>query len=110
VDSANNVKVLHTSGISFQNLVDIQKQYKIIDNEKKLESLADLVTAIIEPFYAGMNDDIKNMHVWHLVRDDRLDTYHLTYAPNDAYTSYDMYRRIVDMGVCLLPLAAEGSL
>ena len=31
------------------------------------------------------------------------------YAAMDAYTSYEMYRRIVDMRKCLLPNKDEGS-
>ena len=39
----------------------------------------------------------------------RLDEQHVKYAAKDAYTSYEMYRRIVDMRKCLLPAPGEGS-
>ena len=41
------------------------------------------------------------------VRDE--DEQHVKYAAMDAYTSYEMYRRIVDMRNCLLPDPDEGS-
>ena len=43
--------------------------------------------------------------VWH----ERLDEEHVKYAANDAYTSYEMYTRIVDMRKYLLHAPAEGS-
>ena len=43
--------------------------------------------------------------VWH----ERLDERHVKYAVKDAYTSYKMYRRIVDMRNCLLPYPDERS-
>ena len=45
-------------------------------------------------------------HVWH----ERLDEQHDKYAANDAYTSYEIYRWIVDMRKCLLPAPDEGSI
>ena len=39
----------------------------------------------------------------------RLDEEHVKYSAKDAYTSYEMYRRIVDMRKCLLPAPDEGS-
>ena len=38
----------------------------------------------------------------------RLDEQHVKYAAMDAYTSYEMYRRIVDMRKCLLPALDKG--
>ena len=43
--------------------------------------------------------------MWH----KRLDEQHVKYAAMDAYTSYEMYRRIVDLRNCLLPDKDEGS-
>ena len=38
-----------------------------------------------------------------------MDEEHVKYAAKDAYTSYEMYRWIVDMRNCLLPAPDEGS-
>ena len=38
-----------------------------------------------------------------------LDEQHVKYPAKDAYTSYEMYRRIVDMWKCILPAPDEGS-
>ena len=43
------------------------------------------------------------------MKEDDLNTWevHITYAAKDAYACYDMYRQILDMGACLLPLNDE---
>ena len=40
---------------------------------------------------------------------EKLDKAHVVYAAKEAYTSYDMYRRIVDMRKSLLPQNGQGS-
>ena len=35
---------------------------------------------------------------------EKLDKAHVVYAPKEAYTSDDMYRQILDMRACLLPV------
>ena len=40
---------------------------------------------------------------------EKLDKAHVVYAAKQAYTSYDMYRRIVDMRKCLLPQNGQAS-
>ena len=40
---------------------------------------------------------------------EKLDKAHVMYAAKEAYTSYDMYRQIVDMRKCLLPQNGQGS-
>ena len=32
---------------------------------------------------------------------------HITYTAKDAYACYEMYRQILDMRVCLLPITDE---
>ena len=105
VDITNNVKVLKNSGIACQNLVDIQGQYKIWGNkEHEKDSLVHLTEAIIDPYYRDMKDSCnKDKHAWHSAWMEKLDIAHVVYAAKDAYTSYEMYRRIVDMRKCLLP-------
>ena len=92
------------------NLVNIQDHYKVWGSAKnKLNSLVDLASAIIDPYYMKMKDESKkDKDTWHNVWHQRLDE-HVKYAANDAYTSYEMYRRIVDMRECLLPALDEGS-
>ena len=55
------------------------------------------------------NESKKDKNAWHIVWHERLDEQHVKYAAMDAYTSYEMYRRIVDMRNCLLPNPDEGS-
>ena len=106
VDITNDVKVLKNSGIACQNLVDIQGQYKIWGSkEHEKDSLVHLAEAIIDPYYRDMKDSCnKDKRAWHSVWMEKL-----VYAAKEAYTCYDMYRRIVDMRKCLLPQNGQGS-
>ena len=55
------------------------------------------------------NESKKDKNAWHNMWHERLDEQHVKYAAKDTYTSYEMYRRIVDMRKCLLPAPEEGS-
>ena len=111
VDITNDVKALENSGIACQNLVDIQGQYKIWGSkEHEKDSLVHLAEAIIDPYYRDMKDSCnKDKRAWHSAWMEKLDKAHVVYAAKEAYTSYDMYRRIVDMRKCLLPQNGQGS-
>ena len=76
----------------------------------KLNSLVDLASAIIDPYYAKMKEERnKDKNAWHSVWHERLDEQHVKYAAMDAYTSYEMYMRIVDMRKSLLRAPDEES-
>ncbi|XBJ10335.1 hypothetical protein VPH35_015220 [Triticum aestivum] len=111
VDITNDVKALESSGLACQNLVDIQGQYKIWGNkEHEKDSLVHLAEAIIDPYYRDMKDSCnKDKCAWHSAWMEKLDKAHIVYAAKEAYTSYDMYRRIIDMRKCLLPQNGQGS-
>ena len=111
VDITNDVKALENSSIACQNLVDIQGQYKIWGSkEHEKDSLVHLAEAIIDPYYRDMKDSCnKDKRAWHSAWMEKLDKAHVVYAAKEAYTSYDMYRRIVDMRKSLLPQNGQGS-
>ena len=111
VDTTNDLKALKVSGLKCPNLVNIQRHYKVWGSDKnKLNSLVDLASAIIDPYDMKMkNESKKDKNAWHSVWHERLDEQHVKYKAKDAYTSYEMYRRIVDMRNCLLPAPDEGS-
>ena len=112
MDTTNNLQALKVSGLKCQNLVNIQDHYKVwgSDNNKQ-NSLVDLTSAIIDPYYMKMKDGSKkDKNTWHNVWHERLDELHVKYAAKDVYTSYDMYRRIIDMRKCLLHGTDEGSI
>ena len=72
--------------------------------KNKLNSLVHLVEAIINPYYRNMKDSCdKDKRAWHSAWMEKLDKAHVVYAAKEAYTSYDMYRRLVDMRKSLLP-------
>ena len=55
VDTTNDLKALKVSDLKCPNLVNIQHQYKVWGTDKsKLNSLVDLASAIIDPYYAKM--------------------------------------------------------
>ena len=93
------------------NLVNIQHHYKVWGSDKnKLNSLVELASVIIDSYYMKMkNESKKDKNAWHSVCHQRLDAEHVKYMTKDVYTSYEMYRRIVDMRKCFLPDPDEGS-
>ena len=111
MDTTNDLKALKVSGLKRSNLVNIQHHYKVWGSDKnKLNSLVDLASAIISPYYMKMkNKSKKDKNAWHSVWHERLDEQHVKYAAMDVYTSYEMYTLIVDMRKYLLAAPDEGS-
>ncbi|KAE8815456.1 putative methyltransferase PMT27 [Hordeum vulgare] len=71
--------------------------------------LVDLALAIIDPYYMKMKDERKkDKDACHYAWDQRLDEECVKYAVKESYTSYEMYRHIVDMRKCLRPSPDEG--
>ncbi|KAE8782584.1 putative ubiquitin-conjugating enzyme E2 26 [Hordeum vulgare] len=99
VDTTNDLKAVDVSGLTCENLVNIHDHYKVWGSTiNKQNSLVDIPSAIIDPYYMKMKDESKkNKNAWHCTWDQRLDEEHIKYAAKDAYTSYDMYTRLVDM-------------
>ncbi|KAE8770044.1 hypothetical protein D1007_58273 [Hordeum vulgare] len=111
VDTTNDLKVINVSGLTSQNLVNIRDHYKIwASTNNRQNSLVDLTSAIIDPYYMKMkHESKKDKNAWHSAWDQRLDEEQVKYATKEAYTSYKMYMRIVDMRKCLRPSLDEGS-
>ncbi len=105
VETTDDVKALSVTGLACQNLVDIQGQYKIWGSkEHEKDSLVHLAEAIIDPYYRDMKDSCnKDKRSWHSAWMEKLDKAHIVYAAKEAYMSYDIYMRIIDMRKCLLP-------
>ena len=58
VDTTNDLKALKVSDLKCSNLVNIQSHHKVWGNDKsKLNSLVDLASAIIDPYYAKMKQE-----------------------------------------------------
>ena len=94
-----------------QKFVDIRGHYRVSSNKtNKQDSLVDLASTIIGPYYNNMKGECKRDKIaWHSAWVQRLDEEHVKYTAKDAYTSYEMYMRIVDMRKCLRPAQGEGS-
>ncbi|KAE8780570.1 putative methyltransferase PMT27 [Hordeum vulgare] len=76
----------------------------------KQNCLVELASAIIDPYYMKMKDKSKkDKNVWHNACDQILDEEHVNYAAKDAYTSYEIYRWLIDMRKYLCPAPDEGS-
>ena len=67
--------------------------------------MVDLTKTIIYPCYANIKEDnnTKDLNTWEVP----LNLAYITYAAKDAYACYDMYRQIMDMRACLLPVTDE---
>ena len=58
MDTINDLKAFKVSGLKCPNLVNIQRHYKVWGSDKnKLNSLVDLVSAIIDPYYMKMKNE-----------------------------------------------------
>jgi hypothetical protein len=107
VETADDVKAPEVSGLACQKLVEIHGHYRVWGSTKK-DSLVELTSAIIDPYYEKMKEDAKkNPASWHGAWMRRLDEAHLKFAAKNLY--YEMHRRIVDMRECLLPVIDERS-
>ena len=51
----------------------------------------------------------KDKLAWNSAWMEKLEKAHVVYTANEAYTSYDMYRWIVDMRKFFLPQNSHGS-
>ena len=49
------------------------------------------------------DNDTKDLNMWEVP----LNLAYRTYTAKDAYACYDMYRRILDMWACMLPVTNE---
>jgi hypothetical protein len=109
VDTVNDVKALQILGLACPKLVNICGHYRVWGSTKK-DSLVELTTAIIDPYYENMKEGSKrNPGSWHGAWVRRLDEPHLKFVATNMYTCYEMHRQIVDMRECLLPVDDEGS-
>ena len=65
----------------------------------KKDSLVELISAIIDPYYEKMKQDAHRTSPvsWHRAWMQRLDEPHLRSTATSVYTCYEMHKRIVDM-------------
>ncbi|KAE8775444.1 hypothetical protein D1007_52061 [Hordeum vulgare] len=111
VDTTNGLKEPDVSGLTCQNLVNTRDHYKVWGSTNNKQNCpVDLASAIIDPYYMNMKDEIKKeKNALHSAQDQRLDEEHVKYAAKDVYISYKMYRRLADMRKCLRLAPHEGS-
>ena len=66
VDATNYVKSLSVTGLACKNLVEIRDHYRVWGSMKK-DSLVELASAIIDPYYEKMNQDAQRTSPvsWH---------------------------------------------
>ncbi|KAE8795291.1 hypothetical protein D1007_29842 [Hordeum vulgare] len=87
VDTTYDLKVLKTSGLSYQKLVNIRGQYMVSGGEKKKhkDSLVELTTTIVDPYYGDMKDECdKDKSIWHKAWMNELDEENIKYAVKGA--------------------------
>ena len=93
-----------------QNPVEIRDHYRVWGSTKK-DSLVELASAIIDPYYEKMKQDANRTHPvsWHEAWMWQLDEPHLRFATKSMHTCYAMHRRIVDMRKCLVTEIDEAG-
>ena len=56
VETTDDVKALRVTGLACKNLVEIHEHYRVWSSTKK-DSLVELASAIINPYYENMKED-----------------------------------------------------
>src|SRR5215216_6109551 len=109
VETTDDVKALRVIGLACKNLVEIREHYRVWGSTK--DSLVELASAIIEPYYEKMKQDAQRTSPvsWHRAWMRQLDEPHLRFATKSVYTCYEMHRRIVDMRKCLITQIDESG-
>ena len=66
VETCNDVKALKVRGLAYKNLVEVCDQFKVWGSTKK-DSLVELASAIIDPYYEKMKQDAQRTSPvsWH---------------------------------------------
>ena len=93
VETTDDVKALRFMGVACQNLVEIREHYRVWSSMKK-DSLVELASAIIDPYYEKMKQDANRTRPvsWHRAWMRQLDESHLRFAAKSVYTCYEMQR------------------
>ena len=92
VETTDDVKALRVTGLACQNLVKIHEHYRVWGSTKQ-ESLVELASAIIDPYYEKMKQDAQRTSPvsWHKAWMWQLDEPHLRFAAKSLYTCYEMH-------------------
>jgi hypothetical protein len=92
------------------NLFEIREHYRVWGSTKK-DSLVELTSAIIDPYYEKMKQDANRTCPvsWHGAWMRQLDEPHPRFAAKSVYTCYEMHRQIVDMRKCLITEIGEAG-
>ncbi|VAI17530.1 hypothetical protein VPH35_083051 [Triticum aestivum] len=93
VETTNNVKAPNVTGLACKNLVKIRDHYRVWGSTKK-DSLVELASAIIDPYYEKMKQDAQRTSPvsWHGAWMRQLDEPHVRFAAKSMYTCYEMHK------------------
>ena len=86
VDTKDDAKALSVTGLACKNLVEIRDHYRVWGITK--DSLVELASAIIDPYYEKMKQDAQRTSLvsWHRACMRQLDEPHLRFAAKSMYT------------------------
>ena len=89
VETTDDVKALSVSGLACKNLVEIHDHYRVWASTK--DSLVELASAIIDPYYKKMKQDAQRIIPlsWHRAWMWQLDEPHLRFAAKSMYMRRD---------------------
>ncbi|KAE8817527.1 putative exonuclease mut-7-like protein [Hordeum vulgare] len=88
-----DIEKLDRVGLHIMHFVDIQKQWRVPESTKYLDSLGDVSSMLIDDYYMSMKQKLKNKDHkrWACMP---LSMKHVQYAGKDAYTAYEIWSRI----------------
>ena len=111
VETKDDVNALSVTGLACKNLIEIRDHYRVWGSMKK-DSLVELASAIIDPYYEKMKQDAQRTSPlsWHRAWMRQLDEPHLRFAAKSMYACNEMHTRIVDMRKCLVTQIDEPGL
>ncbi|XP_073360227.1 uncharacterized protein [Aegilops tauschii subsp. strangulata] len=84
---------LERVNLEVANFVDIQKEWKVPEATKELDSLGDVSGMIIDDYYNNMKKKITDDEHKHWATLP-LSMRHIEYAAKDAYAAYEIWNRI----------------
>ena len=80
--------------INSNKYVDIQRYWRVPYTGKEYDSLTDVATSVIHPFYKGMKKKINTQEDYKLWGTSPLPDNLITYAGIDAYATYKSWKTI----------------
>ncbi|KAE8798643.1 hypothetical protein D1007_26131 [Hordeum vulgare] len=88
-----DIEKLHRVDLHIAHFVDIQKEWRVPESTKHMDSLGDVSSMLIDDYYMSMKRKLTNEDHKHWVCMP-LSMKHVQYATKDAYAAYEIWSGI----------------